>query len=550
MIDQLLGYVNTERAIPLYITLTFYGHGCVFNHITPENTCGLRNNLIKFISNLPSGIVNITSEALPRTEKHAILKHTITENSFPQFEQEYIKAIGENTNTNFQFEYIKDILLLTEHKLSMNDAIIRRISTITPGKTDYTAQTPYITDFFHQMRIHYNREFNELPLYGDTILYSPYTDEEGKQLEKLGTFDAYSGAYVAINITGESNLHFNLKFITQIFEWCYDNASKEGLELDKTTKDKIQTIIRSYINIQVRLVVKTVNRIILFGKPRNVIQKISILCTYHIISLCIFAIHNNNVVFEYFYLLITTTEKFLTKISTVGSFNQIQQYIYDMYWQKLTEKMCSHSNVYSTMLSLNACRVSCNGAPVLQPIADLCRRSTCEQKRALSARMNDMSSSSSSSFSAAACQLPSASAQPTASAASFDRDFFGIDSDADETVNYAVNPKKIIYPKKLPKKELRELGDALSTKNPTLTKEQTEQIRKMVTPIKKKTRTLDLTNTRTKPLYPRIHHNTRAKGITPIKNKRQKRKTLKDNMKTKIHQKLRRKLNTQRRQYK
>ena len=550
MIDQLLGYVNTGLAIPLYITLTFYGHGCVFNHITPENTCGLRNNLINFISNLPPGIVNITSDALPRTKKHSILKDTITEKSFPQFEDAYITAIGKNTTTNFQFEYIKDILLLAEGKLSMNDTIIRRISTRTQGKTDYTAQTKYITEFFHQMRDIYQREFNELHLYGDTILYSPYTDEKGKQLEeKLGTFDAYSGAYVAINITGESNLHFNLKFITQIFEWCYDTAKKEGIELDEVAKDKIQTIIRSYINIQVRLAVNTVNRIILFGNPRNVIKQMSILCTYHIISLCIFAIHNK-VVFEYFYLLITTTETFVARISNTPPFNIFQQYIYDMYWQKLTEKMCSHSNVYSTMLSLNACRVSCNGAPVLQPIADLCRRSTCEQKRALSARMNDGSSSSSSS--AAACQPSSASlAQSSAKTNAFAA-FFG-DSDNDETVHYALRelsePRKPREPRepiktkdKLPSKKLGELGDALST---GLTKEQTEQIIKMIKP-QEKSRTPHWTEKRTKPLYPR-RYNTRAKGITN-KNKRRIRKTLKENMKTKIQQKLRRKLNTQQRQ--
>ena len=460
----------------------------------------LGDNLINFISNLPPGIVNITSDALPRTKKHSILKDTITEKSFPQFEDAYITAIGKNTTTNFQFEYIKDILLLAEGKLSMNDTIIRRISTRTQGKTDYTAQTKYITEFFHQMRDIYQREFNELHLYGDTILYSPYTDEKGKQLEeKLGTFDAYSGAYVAINITGESNLHFNLKFITQIFEWCYDTAKKEGIELDEVAKDKIQTIIRSYINIQVRLAVNTVNRIILFGNPRNVIKQMSILCTYHIISLCIFAIHNK-VVFEYFYLLITTTETFVARISNTPPFNIFQQHfnqqnkkndefficninLSDVYFG--TVKLCSHSNVYSTMLSLNACRVSCNGAPVLQPIADLCRRSTCEQKRALSARMNDGSSSSSSS--AAACQPSSASlAQSSAKTNAFAA-FFG-DSDNDETVHYALRelsepreprkPREPIKTKdKLPSKKLGELGDALST---GLTKEQTEQIIKMI----------------------------------------------------------------------
>jgi len=552
MIDQLLGYVNTELAIPLYITLAFYGHGCVFNNITPENTCGLRNTLIKFISNLPPGIVNITSDALPRTKKHSILKNTITENPFSQFEDAYIKNIEQkyrrNANeviakTNFQFEYIKDILLLAESTLSMNDAIIHRISTVTIGKTDYTAQQQYITDFVRKMRDTYQREFNELHLYGDTISYSEYTDEEGNKLEKKGQFDAYSGAYVTINITGESNLHFNLKFINKIFEWCYNTASKEGIELNELAKANIQTIILSYINIQVRLVVNTVNRIILFRNHRNVIQKISILCTYHIISLCIFAIHNK-VVFEYFYLLITTTETFLTRISNTLPFNIIQQYIYDMYWQKLTEKMCSHSNIYSTMLSLNACRVSCNGAHVIQPIADLCRRPTCEQKRALSARMNNRSSSSSSS-----CQPSSASLAHSSAAAKTNAfaAFFG-DSDDDETVHYALKETpittiktiKTIKTKKTKKIPSKELVDALST---GLTPKQTDQIIKMVMPIQKNTRTPHWTETRTNPLlYP-----PSAKGFSN-KNKLQKRKTLKQNMKTKIHQKLRRKLNTQQRQ--
>ena len=287
---------------PLYITKYWNGHGCSFGGIEPppENDSGH----IKFITNIPPGIFNVTLASKSRLYKQNTILEEMIIYPFPDYKEQIIKLLKEKQpdllNINYQFAYIKQILLNIETNLDVRE----RIRNILSGKGRVIGESPtfrvnpestkYLDKFMEIVQQEYNRINNEMPLYNEMISFSKID----------GDAAAVSGFFLMMDVDDIPKPEYNFKNLEHLYTWA-----EQGVR-----SDILRMAIKTYLLLQQKVPPLLINRVVLFTGD-EVIHDISIVCAYHIVALCLFYNNNKNL-FNCFNLLILTTNKFMKKINS------------------------------------------------------------------------------------------------------------------------------------------------------------------------------------------------------------------------------------------
>ena len=358
---------------PLYITKYWNGHGCSFGGIEPppENDSGH----IKFITNIPPGIFNVTLASKSRLYKQNTILEEMIIYPFPDYKEQLIKQLNEKQpellNINYQFAYIKQILLNIETNLDVRE----RIRNILSGKGRVIGEPltlrvnpesrKYLDKFMEIVQQEYNRINNEMPLYNEMISFSKID----------GDAAAVSGFFLMMDVDDIPKPEYNFKNLEHLYTWA-----EQGVR-----SDILRMAIKTYLLLQQKVPPLLINRVVLFTGD-EVIHDISIVCAYHIVALCLFYNNNKNL-FNCFNLLILTTNKFMKKINSKSNkqYNHVQLYIYNKYWEGLSSLMVRYSNIYSTDIAITPCRSSCTHVSAIGDLSGMTRRGTNPVLRQMSA---------------------------------------------------------------------------------------------------------------------------------------------------------------------